>query len=59
MDELKPCPFCGDSEFSIVQMTFMHEDGETHGKRIKCQTCGAQAMDTVWDRRTPEVSDGA
>jgi hypothetical protein len=52
--ELKPCPFCGDSHLTSVDMTYMHADGQTKGQRIKCQTCGAQATDTTWNHRIIE-----
>ena len=50
--EMLPCPFCGDSEHGEMQMTYMHADGETKGRRIKCNTCGAMAQDTIWNTRT-------
>ncbi len=50
------CPFCGDDNLSVVEMTYMHADGPTKGQRIKCQTCGAQAPDTAWNLRS-QVQD--
>lgn len=49
---LLPCPFCGDDNFSSMDMMFMHADGPTKGKRVVCRTCGAQAPDTAWNTRT-------
>lgn len=54
--ELLPCPFCGDEHFGKLAMTYMHADGPTSGQRIKCNTCGAQAPDTVWNRRAQQPS---
>ena len=51
-NEMLPCPFCGDGELGEMEMTYIHTDGETKGKRIKCNTCGAMAQDTIWNTRT-------
>ncbi|KJU81030.1 hypothetical protein N619_01325 [Ectopseudomonas oleovorans] len=57
IDELLHCPFCGDCQFSFMDMTYMHTDGPKKGKRVKCGTCGAQAPDGAWNHRA-SMPDG-
>lgn len=38
MVELKPCPFCGGSNITIITMLY--------GAEIKCFNCGANVSDT-------------
>lgn len=57
-NQLLPCPFCGDSQFSKVDMTYFHQTGPVKGFRIKCGTCGAQAPDTCWNHRATQPAAG-
>ncbi len=48
MNEPKPCPFCGGTDF--VNSTICEDDGEVDG--IWCKGCGAEAPASVWNNRT-------
>jgi hypothetical protein len=37
-------------------MTYMHAGAPVKGLRVKCQTCGAQVTDSVWNHRAQPAS---
>lgn len=35
-EELKPCPFCGDDDIEIIEISECYDEFE-----VQCQNCGA------------------
>lgn len=65
-DELKPCPFCGESNQNNLDYQYGTEDREGTPINVVCMGCGACGpwiygttaedtydADTAWNRRTP------
>lgn len=50
-NELLPCPFCGDSQLGTMRMSSFDETPPRQWLRIKCDTCGAMAPDSAWNKR--------
>ncbi len=47
MNELKPCPFCGNEVYPAISASL--DDGNT-----RCRNCGAKMPTKVWDTRPIE-----
>lgn len=57
MDELKPCPFCGDDGDKGAMQMFAPQTG-AHWTKVTCRGCGASVSEQAWNIRPVTVSEG-
>lgn len=54
---LLPCPFCGSTDSRRLELWIALEDGEVLVDGVECNTCDAQARESMWNRRPADTDN--